>query len=79
MEDSVSSVSLLEISGLNTLLDPYECPAEIRNLITILQERTLDLTHPLRRFQRWVDSTERDTELGLPPKQDLRRSFQEYK
>lgn len=78
MEDSVSSVSLLEMAGLNTLLDPYEGPGYIRNSISTLQEYTLDMTGALRRFQRWVDSTQREMDTGFPPKDDVRRLFQEY-
>lgn len=79
MEDSISSVSLLEIAGLNTLLDPYEGPGNIQSSISILRESTLDLTGPLRRFQRWVDLTDGEMDTGSHPKQDVRRNFQEYR
>ncbi|KAL8691764.1 MAG: hypothetical protein Q9218_003091 [Villophora microphyllina] len=78
MEDSISSVSLLETAGLTALLVPYDGPEAIRTSIGQLQQLTFNLIGPLRRFQRWTGFAEREIDTGLPPQQDVRHIFQEF-
>lgn len=78
MEDSVSSITLLERAGLNTLLAPYDGPVGIRSLIIELQDGISDLPDTLRSFQRWVDLSDKEIDTGHPPQQDLRSIFQTY-
>lgn len=75
---SISSISLLEKAGLNTLLPPYESPENIQRLIAVLETRTSELPGFLRRFQRWVDLSEREIDAGQPSNEDLRLTFQVY-
>ncbi|KAL8947011.1 MAG: hypothetical protein Q9222_006662 [Ikaeria aurantiellina] len=71
------SISLLETSGLNDSLIPYDGLNSIGELLIDLEERTLALPPFLRRFQRWVDSSERDIDAGMRPRADLRFIFRD--
>ncbi|KAL8714954.1 MAG: hypothetical protein Q9225_006483 [Loekoesia sp. 1 TL-2023] len=82
MDDSVSlmeeSVSLLERAEISTLLAPYDGSEKIRSLITQLQISTSKLPGFLRRFQQWVDLSERQIDTGHRPAEDLRETFQKF-
>ncbi|KAL8921790.1 MAG: hypothetical protein Q9208_005547 [Pyrenodesmia sp. 3 TL-2023] len=76
MDASTHSISLLERTGLNNLLPPYENAERIQCLIAVLQTRTSELPAFLRRFYRWVDSTTRDPDTSQTSNQDFRLMFQ---
>ncbi|KAI4144288.1 MAG: hypothetical protein L6R39_004251 [Caloplaca ligustica] len=75
MDGSTESVSLLEKAGLNALLPPYASLEQARSLITQLQNSTSELPSIVRKFQRWVDLSEREIDTGHSPNEDMRLLF----